>query len=162
LQDSQPSTFIKRGISLIVTWFGCGRVPRAPGTIGTLGAIPIVWAFAQLNPIGYMVATFTLIVIAIFCSQIYLDLHPGLEDPGEIVIDEVVGFLVTMTWLPFTWQWLLLGFVLFRALDILKPPPISYVDEKIKGGIGVVADDVLAGIIASIILQVVYSKGWIN
>lgn len=159
MQDSQPSTFIKRGVSLFVTWFGCGRVPWAPGTFGTLGAIPLVWAFAQLNPVGYMIATFSVVVAGIFTSQMYLDFNPSIEDPGEIVIDEVAGFLITMTWLPFTWQWLLLGFILFRALDILKPPPISYIDQKIKGGIGVVADDVLAGIIASVILQVAYAQG---
>jgi phosphatidylglycerophosphatase A len=79
------------------------------------------------------------------------------------VIDEVIGFLITMTWLPMTWQAYLAGFLLFRVLDIFKPFPIGYLDEKVPGGLGVVADDVAAGMIANIILQVVLVKtAWLG
>lgn len=80
------------------------------------------------------------------------------HDAQEIVIDEVAGILITMTWLPAHWFYVVTGFVLFRLLDILKPYPISAADQKIKGGIGVMADDILAGIIANIILQIVYQS----
>lgn len=160
MQDSQPSTFIKESIRLLATWFGCGRVARAPGTVGTLGAIPLVWTFGQLGPLGYMIATFGWTVVSILICQFYLDIFTDDEDPSEIVLDEVAGFLITMVLLPFHWKWLLAGFVLFRLLDILKPFPISVCDRKIKGGLGVMADDVLAGILASLVLQVIYTQGW--
>lgn len=134
---------------------------KAPGTIGTLGAIPLVWTLGQFDPIVYMIFTFTLAVVAIFVSHLYLSLFDVEHDPGEVVIDEVVGFMVAMTWLPHSWQWLALGFILFRFLDILKPFPIGYVDRKIEGGVGVVADDLVAGILANVILQIVLAQGWL-
>lgn len=84
----------------------------------------------------------------------YFDTH----DDKHVVIDEVVGFLITMTWLPVTWQSFVGGFLLFRLFDIWKPVPIRNIDQKIKGGLGVVADDVVAGIVANIILQMIYQN----
>jgi phosphatidylglycerophosphatase A len=85
------------------------------------------------------------------------------HDSKEIVIDEVVGFLITMTWLPLTWQSLVAGFVVFRFLDIVKPPPIRQLDRKVPGGFGVMVDDVAAGIIGSILLQFVYNHtNWLG
>jgi phosphatidylglycerophosphatase A len=107
-----------------------------------------------------MLATFTLTVAAILISQTYLDLFGKEGDPQEVVIDEVVGFLVAMTWLPLNWKWLLAGFLLFRLLDVFKPFPISYLDRNMKGGMGIVMDDILAGVFASIALQFVYAQGW--
>lgn len=145
---------------ILATWFGCGKSPRAPGTVGTIGALPLAWALSYLQPMGYMLATITLTVIAILVSHFH-EAFTGKHDSKEIVIDEVVGFLVTMTWVPFTWTYVLAGFLLFRFFDILKPFPISYVDRQVKGGVGTVGDDLIAGIFASIILQVLLQKGWL-
>ena len=77
-----------------------------------------------------------------------------VHDPKEIVIDEVVGYVIAMTWLPLTWQSFLAAFVMFRFFDILKPGPIRRIDQKVKGGLGTVLDDVAAGLISSVLLQV--------
>lgn len=137
------------------TWFGLGLVPFAPGTFGTLGAIPLVWFFQRFGEMQYMFAVLLFTVFSIFVAQLYEDEVAEGHDPGEFVLDEVVGFLVTMTWMPFTWTYLLAGFVLFRLFDILKPFPISWVDRRVPGGFGAVADDLLAGILASIGMQLI-------
>ena len=102
--------------------------------------------------------TLAIVALAILIADIYEKEH-GDHDRQEIVIDEIAGFLVTMALIPFDWRWMILGFVLFRILDILKPFPISYLDQKVKGGLGVVVDDVAAGMIANIILQILFSFG---
>jgi phosphatidylglycerophosphatase A len=104
-----------------------------------------------------MAAAAILMVFAIVIAQFYEDFN-GRHDAKEVVIDEIVGFVITMTWLPLTWQAFLVGFVLFRALDIFKPFPIGLLDQRVKGGIGVVVDDVAAGIIANVVLQVLYTQ----
>lgn len=145
---------MQRLIKILATWFGCGLAPQAPGTVGTLGAIPLVMAFSYLNTLHYMIATVTFAVLAIFVAHLYELMNgAGQHDRQEIVIDEVAGFLVTMTWVPLDWRYLLVGFVVFRFFDALKPFPISYIDRNIKGGVGVVADDLVAGILSNIILQ---------
>ncbi|MGE4131952.1 MAG: phosphatidylglycerophosphatase A [Bdellovibrionales bacterium] len=146
-------------IVVLSTWFGCGRFPKGPGTAGTLGAIPLVWAFAQIGPMPYLVATFLTTVIAMVVAQLYEDMIIQSHDAPEFVLDEVAGFLITMAWIPLTPIYLIAGFVLFRVLDIWKPFPISYLDRKVPGGIGTVADDLVAGIVANVILQFVFTRG---
>ncbi len=147
---------------LLATWFYCGRLSKAPGTIGTIGAIPLCLALHFLGPFWQMGASLFLFPVAVWASDQY-DRFTGGHDSSEIVIDEVLGFIITMTWLPMTWQSYVFGFVLFRCLDILKPFPISYLDKNLKGGVGVVADDVLAGVIASVLLQMIYVKtAWLG
>lgn len=102
-----------------------------------------------------MVATAIFSALAMLIAHLDEKMQGG-HDRSEVVIDEVAGFLVTMTWLPMSWQALLAGFALFRALDILKPPPIGWMDKRIRGGVGVVADDLVAGIIANAALQFVF------
>lgn len=146
-----------RIIKLLATGFGLGYLPIAPGSCGTLLGIPLVLGLQWLGPLPYMVITFLLTIAACLIADRAGVLF-GETDSRHIVIDEVVGFAVTMVWLPSTWKALLAGFIIFRILDALKPWPISYVERKIGGGVGVVADDVVAGIIGSVILQVVYNK----
>jgi phosphatidylglycerophosphatase A len=105
-----------------------------------------------LGPLGYMIATLVFIVFAIFIAQAYEVMH-GEHDPSRIVIDEVAGFLVAMTWVPFTWLYVLAAFALFRLLDIWKPGPIGVLDRRIKGGLGTVIDDVAAGLVVNVALQ---------
>lgn len=133
-----------------------------PGTIGTLGAIPLFILFHRFGPMPYMFATFIFIVFSVLISQVYELEIVKAHDTPELVIDEVSGYLVTMVWLPLTWQWIALGFVAFRFFDILKPYPISYIDKNMKGGLGAVADDLLAGVAASLILQYVYQHGFLT
>lgn len=147
-------------ISLLATVFGAGLSPKMPGTVGTLAAVPIWYLFFLTGPYGYMVLTFFLVIAAIFICDYYERDLPTHDRP-EIVIDEVAGFLITMTWLPFTLKYLVLGFILFRVLDIWKPQPIRYLNDKVKGGFGVVIDDVAAGLIANVILQFLTQGGYI-
>lgn len=146
----------------LATFFGAGKFPKAPGTIGTLATIPIWYFLAQTGPIPYMLVTFSLIPIGVWAAQAYENFS-GRHDSKEIVIDEVVGFLITMTWLPVTWQSAVIGFIVFRFLDIVKPPPIRQLDQKVKGGFGVMVDDIAAGIIGSIIMQIIYKQtNWLG
>lgn len=139
----------------LATWFRCGRSPKAPGTVGTLGAIPLVLLFSFTGQWGYLALTVIFCFVAIEVSDAFEKQH-NCHDAKEIVIDEVAGFLVAMAWLPMTWQSFAAGFTLFRVLDALKPWPISWVDRNGRGGMGVVADDLLAGIITNIVLQIVF------
>ena len=146
----------------LATWFGCGKVKFAPGTVGTLGALPLVWAMFFLPSLLYMALAFLLTLIAIVISTLH-ERELGVHDSREIVIDEVVGFIIAMTWLPLTWQSFLGAFVLFRFFDALKPFPIGLLDRRIQGGFGVVMDDVAAGLVTNFILQIVYVKtNWLG
>jgi phosphatidylglycerophosphatase A len=149
-------------IECLATGFYVGRLKPGPGTWGTLVGVLLFLLMGNLPAYFYMGATLLLIGVAIWVSQVY-ELTTGRHDPKEVVIDEVVGFLVAMTLLPMTWQAVLAGFVLFRFFDILKPFPISWLDKRVQGGIGTVADDLAAGIITNIILQWVYvNTNWLG
>lgn len=140
------SDFSGKTILALSTWFGTGLLPIAPGTFGTLAAIPLILC---LNELGMWYSAFTLIIVvgvAIWTagrSQALL----GRDDPREVVIDEVAGFLLTTFLLPPSWLALGLGFILFRFFDILKPYPVRQ-SEKLRGGFGIVIDDLLAGVYA--------------
>ena len=122
----------------------------------------MVLLFFAFGPYGYMAATVGFTAVAMLIAHLYEQTHEG-HDRSEVVIDEVAGFLVTMAWLPLTWQSWLLGFALFRLLDALKPPPISWVDQRIPGGVGVVADDLVAGVLANFALQMIYANtAWLG
>lgn len=127
--------------------FGAGVIAMAPGTMGTLVTIPI-YIYLQQHPLWlYALATFVMLIAGIgLCAYTARALkthdHPG------IVWDEIVGFLITMLAVPFTWYWLLLGFALFRLFDIWKPFPIKLLDRKVAGGLGIMLDDVVAGVYA--------------
>lgn len=152
-------TFLKR----LAVLFGIGHIKTAPGTWGTLVAIPIAVALAQLGPFVYMAVCILLLIAAIVACNVY-EQDKGDHDSPEVVIDEVVGYMITVTLLPVTWQTFALGFVLFRLFDIWKPLFIGILDRKMKGGVGTVLDDVAAGIVANMILQMIYYRtsllGW--
>ncbi|WP_413586259.1 phosphatidylglycerophosphatase A [Bdellovibrio sp. HCB274] len=146
----------------LATFFGVGLSPKAPGTVATVATIPLVLLLNWTGPLIYMVVTVVLLVAGIFAAQAYEDAKGG-HDHSEIVIDEVVGFLIAMVWMPLTWQAILIGFVLFRLLDITKPLFIGYLDKKIQGGLGVMVDDVAAGIVVSLIMQFLYTQtNWLG
>lgn len=132
--------------------FGSGLAPRAPGTFGTLVAIPIFWVIQDLSwplYLSWLVVTFILGVI--WCDRSSRAL--GVHDHGGIVWDEMVGYWLTMFLAPAGWQWMLVGFILFRFFDILKPWPIGAVDRRVHGGFGIMIDDILAAVYAWITLQ---------
>lgn len=158
---SRP-VFPPKVIQFFATAGFVGLMPKAPGTFGTLVAVPIAYGLALLGPNLYLLATTALIVFAVWVSEMH-ERALGHHDSKEIVIDEVVGYLVAFAWLPLTWMSLVAAFVVFRIFDILKPYPISVLDARVKGGLGVVVDDLAAGLITSIILQAVASQtSWLG
>jgi phosphatidylglycerophosphatase A len=139
---------------LLAAWGPCGYAPVAPGTFGTAGAIPLYWALAHfLDAWWGLAATALVIAIGIPAAQ-RAGRYWGVADASPIVIDEVAGYLVTMAFVPFSWPAALLGFLLFRLFDVLKPWPASAFD-RMKNGFGVVMDDVAAGVFAWCGLQLV-------
>src|SRR4030042_2752678 len=134
---------MRRLALLLATWWGVGYVPRAPGTAGTVAAIPFFLLLSLLPLSVYLPCVLGIGLVACWAAgeaeRIFQE-----QDSQRIVIDEAVGFLVTMTALPPSWPYLIGGFCLFRCFDILKPPPIRLIERKVKGGYGGVLDDVLA------------------
>ncbi|WP_419237277.1 phosphatidylglycerophosphatase A [Photobacterium leiognathi subsp. mandapamensis] len=140
---------------LLATGFGSGLAKYVPGTMGTLAAIPFYLLLAQL-PFGwYLVAVLIAALIGVkICTITSGDMK--VHDHGSIVWDEFVGFWITMAIAPtVSWQWVLTGFILFRFFDMVKPWPISWLDKHVKGGFGIMVDDILAGFMAMIALWVV-------
>jgi phosphatidylglycerophosphatase A len=138
---------------LLSTWFGCGLITPAPGTMGTLGAIPLVILFAYAGDLFQPLLIIIFAIISVWAAG-SRSKRLNREDPPQVVIDEVAGFLVTFCFLPLTWKNLILGFILFRLFDIIKPFPIRRL-EKLKGGLGIVMDDLAAGIYSNLCLRLV-------
>jgi phosphatidylglycerophosphatase A len=136
---------------ILATWFGSGFIPVASGTFGTLAAIPFVLLLSCLGGWYGAIALVVITAVAVWTSHRTQDLL-GKPDPSEVVIDEVAGFSVTMFLLPLSWTSVGLGFILFRFFDIVKPWPVRQA-EGLKGGLGIVADDLLAGVYAHLILR---------
>jgi len=132
---------------LLSLGFGSGLAPVAPGTFGTLVAVPLYLLLAQLSLPWYLLAVVIAFGVGVYLCQ-YTSDALGVHDHGGIVWDEFVGFWITMIAVPLAWQWILLGFVLFRVFDIVKPWPVKVADVKMKGGFGIMLDDVLAGLYA--------------
>jgi phosphatidylglycerophosphatase A len=139
-------------IHFIAFGFGSGLAPTAPGTVGTIVGIPFFLLMTSLSLASYLVLTLLLFLFGVWvCSQSSKML--GVHDHGGIVWDEIVGYLVTMIAAPPGWGWVAMGFILFRIFDIFKPWPISYLDKHVSGGMGIMIDDVFAGIYALLVLQ---------
>ncbi|MBA3538883.1 MAG: phosphatidylglycerophosphatase A [Deltaproteobacteria bacterium] len=136
----------------VATAGGVGYSPVAPGTCGTLVAIPLAWACRDLELYLYL-GIVVLVTLGGIAAAARADVVWGTHDSGRIVIDEVAGYLVTMTLVDRSAFWpLAIGFVVFRALDIIKPPPVRWFDEKMPGGAGVVLDDVVAGVMGAAVM----------
>jgi len=140
--------------------FGSGLAKKAPGTCGTVAAIPLYWLMIQAGLPIYSLLTVIATVAGIWICGIAAD-KLGEHDFGGIVWDEVAGYLITMWLVPFSWQAALLGFVLFRIFDIIKPWPIKWIDQKVQGGLGIMLDDVLAGVFAGALLWIAAQQGWV-
>ena len=129
---------------LLAAWGPCGFAPVAPGTFGTLGAIPLYLVLSRASAGAYVLATALVIGVGALAAE-RAGRYWGVADASPIVIDEVAGYLVTLALVPFSWQAVAAAFVLFRIFDVLKPWPASAFD-RVKNGFGVVMDDVAAGI----------------
>ena len=137
---------------LFATFGGAGLVPKMPGTAGSLVALPLAWLIVQTGGMPALVQAFGLaLVIGIWSAGRHAK-EIGEDDPSSIVIDEVAGQWLTLTVVPLDITYYVLGFVLFRIFDIFKPWPVSWADQKIKGGWGIMLDDVLAAIYAGAVL----------
>jgi len=138
-------------IQLLALGFGSGRAAVAPGTFGTLVGVLFYLPMATLPTLPYLAITAILFLIGIpICAHAARQF--GVHDHGAIVWDEIVGYLVTMAFAPSGWLWIVLGFALFRLFDIAKPWPIGWLDQQVSGGLGIMVDDLLAGIYAAAVL----------
>ena len=142
---------------LLAAWGPCGFSPVAPGTAGTLGAVPLWWALSKLPPFALPAAIVLLGALGVVAAS-RAGRYWGVTDASAIVIDEVVGYLVTVSLVPFSWPAAAFGFVLFRVFDVAKPWPASYFD-RVKSPWGVMLDDVAAGVYAMAILTALV--GWL-
>ena len=144
---------LRHPLDFLALGFGSGLVPRAPGTAGTVAAIPLYLVLQSLTWQVYLPLVVVLFLVGVpICAHTARRL--GVHDHPGIVWDEIVGYLVTMAFAPPGWMWVLAGFVLFRFFDVLKPWPIKWLDRKVGGGFGIMVDDLLAGVAAAAVLQV--------
>ncbi len=149
-----PASIWRNPIHFLAFGFGSGAAPKAPGTFGTLAAIPLWLLFADLPILSYIAVIVVTSLVGIWlCGQTSKDL--GVHDHGGIVWDEFVGLWITYIALPEGWLWVLFGFLLFRLFDIWKPWPIGWADSKVSGGLGIMLDDIFAGFMALGVLQAV-------
>ncbi|WP_428605885.1 phosphatidylglycerophosphatase A family protein [Sedimenticola sp.] len=150
--NPKPRPNWRNPIHLLAFGLGSGAAPKAPGTFGTLAAVPLYLLLQPLANLPYLALLVLLFLLGIWlCGRTSRDL--GVHDHGGIVWDEWVGFLITMWMAPQGWQWLLAGFCVFRFFDILKPWPIGLLDRKVSGGLGIMLDDVLAGVYGFVLIQ---------
>lgn len=137
--------------------FGSGLAPKAPGTFGTLAAIPVVFAMQQLGHWGYLAITFAAALAGLWICEATAKAL-GVHDHPAIVWDEIAGYMIAMIALPFTWFNVLTAFLLFRLFDILKPGPIGWCDKNLKGGAGIMVDDLLAGVASAVTLHLLHAS----
>lgn len=150
-----PRLVVARAIAL---WFGCGLVPRAPGTAGTLGAIPLYLALRPYGLGAVAAAAVVVTIVGIWAAEEVVR-ETGLKDPQIVCVDEVAGVLVTWLAAPAGWLGTLVGFALFRLFDSTKPFP-ARACERLPGGFGVVLDDIAAGVWGAAVLAGARAMGW--
>lgn len=147
-----PAHCYKNPVNWLAWGFGSGLSPWMPGTCGTVVGIVAYMALMAL-PLG----VYLLVVLLMAVLGVWLCAHTahqlGVHDHGSIVWDEIVGVLVALVAAPAGWLWILAGFCLFRLFDIWKPWPISWLDSRVEGGLGIMLDDLLAGIYVAVLLQ---------
>lgn len=155
-----PRQILADPVLFLAFGFGSGLAKKAPGTFGTLAAIPVYLLFAQADRLVYSLLTLIVTVAGVWICGMAAE-KLGEHDFGGIVWDEVAGLLITLWLVPFSWQILVAGFVLFRFFDILKPWPIKWLDRHVQGGFGIMIDDVLAGVFAGGVLLLMIDWGWL-
>lgn len=152
-------TLIKNPIHLLSFGFGLGLSPIAPGTFGTLVAIPVYWLIWDIGLAQYLLVTVVMFGVGIYlCEETSNSLAIG--DHSGIVFDEIVGLLVALIAIPFSLSNLLFGFVAFRIFDALKPWPIRVLDRRVHGGLGIMLDDLAAGFMANLVVRLAIDVKW--
>jgi phosphatidylglycerophosphatase A len=147
-----PTSVWRNPVHFLAFGLGSGAAPRAPGTFGTLAALLLYLVLPAMSPFAYALFLLSGFLLGVWiCGKTARDI--GVHDHGGIVWDEFIGFWLTMFLSPPGLFWLLSGFVLFRVFDIVKPWPIRWFDRHVHGGFGIMIDDVLAGVMAWICLQ---------
>ncbi|MGX2031331.1 MULTISPECIES: phosphatidylglycerophosphatase A family protein [Methylocaldum] len=147
----KPAEIFGNPACFLAFGFGSGLAPVAPGTFGTLVAVPIYLLAANLSTPFYALTVIVLLIAGVYiCGRCEQQLN--VQDHPGIVWDEITGFLITMMFMPASWEWVLAGFLAFRLFDIWKPWPIAMLDRSVHGGLGIMLDDGLAGIYAAICL----------
>ena len=145
----------KRLAMLLATWFGTGLIKFAPGTWGSIAALPFAWIICKnWQAPGLVLAIIAVSLAGVWAISIHAQELPD-EDPAEIVIDEVAGMWLTLLVVPPDLLYYFIGLVVFRIADILKPWPVSWADCRIKGAVGIMLDDIFAGVYAAIVLLTV-------
>lgn len=144
---------MKSFILFIATGFGSGYIPKIPGTVGTLVGLLLFLLLKDLSPVSYGVTLIGFIFLSVWVATVAESCFQE-KDSRKIVIDEVLGFLVSMAFVPFSWPNLLAAFILFRLFDISKPFPCRLIERRLPSGWGIVGDDVVAGIYANLVLQI--------
>lgn len=145
---------MQRFAAIIAVFFGAGLLPKMPGTWGSVAALPLAWLIQILGGAPWLAfATLAIFLLGVWASSVHAKTLGG-DDPGEIVVDEVAGQWLTLLVVPADLVLYAAGFVLFRFFDIVKPWPVSWADRRIKGGLGIMFDDILAGIYAAILLLI--------
>ena len=145
----------EKAVLFFATGFFVGNVPFAPGTFGTLLGIPLCFLLSKIDFFRAVLFSAIFVMAAIWASHRARQIIKQ-NDPACIVIDEISGLMITMLGLPFNAVFILLGFIVFRAFDIIKPFPIRYLEKKIPGGAGIVLDDVAAGIFSNLVLRIIF------
>jgi phosphatidylglycerophosphatase A len=146
--------FRKKAVMFLATGFYAGNLPVAPGTFGSLIGLALCFGLAA-NPLPLAIILAVLLILFAIWIANAAEKILKRSDPGCIVIDEIAGMVVTLIGLPFNLTTAVTGFILFRILDILKPFPIRILDKQVSGGLGIVADDVVAGIFANLSLRII-------
>jgi phosphatidylglycerophosphatase A len=143
-----------KAVVFLATGFYIGYIPFAPGTFGTIPGLPLCFLLAGLDIWHAIVLLLIIILLAVWIAHI-AEKKLAKKDPGCIIIDEIAGMAVTLIGLPVNLTTGAIGFIIFRILDIAKPFPIRTVEKQLAGGLGVVADDVIAGIMANLLLRII-------
>jgi phosphatidylglycerophosphatase A len=150
-----PGTSPFEPASLVATWFGSGLMPFASGTWGSLAALPFAWVIhTYYGALGLIIATVLTAVVGTWASNVLVS-RGSVNDPGFIVVDEVAAMFLTLIAAPRTLWAYLLGFLLFRAADIVKPWPASWCDREVHGGLGVMLDDLVAALYSCVALWLI-------
>lgn len=153
MDEAKNRLHLRNPWHLLATGFGSGLAPYIPGTVGSLAAIPFGLLFAYYLPteIFSLVIVFSICIGIYICGRTAKDM--AIHDHGSIVWDEFVGMWISMLVLPIlNWQWVLVAFLLFRFFDMLKPWPISWFDRNVHGGMGIMIDDIVAGVVVAVII----------
>lgn len=161
MSEGRAMPDMRKPAHLLAFGFGSGLLPKAPGTYGTLVGIPL---YLLIQPLSWvfqaLFVTLAFVAGLWICQRASDDL--GVHDHSGIVWDEIVGFLAAMVFAPPGWVWIVIGFLLFRVFDILKPWPIDWVDRRVEGGLGIMLDDLIAGFYTAGAISLLNLTGWFS